>query len=115
MSSRKAKLELSTKKDGKREKTEFGAVFEGKFQGNYGVSLTIPRKDENGNVVIGDNGYPEREKIVAVKGEFGQKLSLRDAFINLIAYEEMTARPPYDGPGAGDAPVKKEEFGDEDF
>ena len=120
-STRHGKLELSTKVDGKREKKEFGAIFSGNFQGNYGVSLTIPRVDKDGNVVIGDNGYPEREKIVAVKGEHGQKVSLRDCFINFICYEAMEARPPYDGPGAennnsNDAPAaSKEDFGDDDF
>lgn len=117
MGKRHGKLELSKQgSNGKRVKMELGAVFEGKFQGNYGVSLTLPRKDENGNVIIGENGYPEREKIVAVKGEYGQKLIISDCFINFLCYEEMSARPPYDGPGADDTPApKKEEFSDEDF
>ena len=123
MGKRHGKIELSKQIEGskKRAKMEFGAIFEGKFQGNYGVSLTLPRKDENGNVVIGENGYPEREKVVAVKGEFGQKVDMRDCFINFLCYEAMEERPPYDGPGAGgpehkaDEKKEKQDFNDDDF
>ncbi len=114
---RVAKLELSSKKDGKREKLELGGVFTGKFQGNYGVALTLPLKDKDGNTVMNDEGYPERDKIIAVKCASGRKLLIGDAFVNLIVYEALEARPPYDGPGADNpkpTDVKKEDFTDDD-
>ena len=94
---RVAKLELSTKKDGKREKLELGGVFTGKFKGNYGVGLTLPTGE------TGEDGYPVRDRIIAVKTASGRKLDISEAFVNLIVYEEMEARDPYDGPGAGES------------
>jgi hypothetical protein len=101
--SRVAKLELSIRKDGKREKIELGGVFTGKFQGNYGVSLTLPTGE------TGEDGYPVRDKIVAVKTASGRKLSIEEAFVNLIVYEAMEERAPYDGPGADKAPAVSED------
>lgn len=92
---RVAKLELSTKKDNKREKLELGGVFTGRFKGNYGVSLTLPTGE------TGEDGFPVRDKIIAVKTASGRKVNISEAFVNLIVYEELEARDPYDGPGAG--------------
>lgn len=118
--SRQAKLELSIRKDGKREKIELGGVFTGKFEGNYGVALTLPLLDEAGNPVLetGKNGneYPARDKIIAVKTESGRKLNISEAFVNLIVYEALAARGEWtEGPSApapAKAPAKEEE---EDF
>lgn len=103
---RVAKLELSAKVDGKREKTELGGIFTGRFKGNYGVSLTLPTGETD------ENGHPVRDRIVAVKTASGRKLDISEAFVNLIVYEEMEARDPYDGPGAGSFAAS--DFADDD-
>jgi hypothetical protein len=102
-SKRKAKLELSFKAaDGekKRKRVPIGGIFEGRFQGSYDVSLSLPAD--------GGEGW---DKIVAFKTESGKKVDVSECFVNLVVYEPLEERPPYDGP-KGEASVFASEFAD---
>jgi len=92
-SKRVAKLELKIPIPGekKKEKLEFGGIFTSPYQGNYGVSLTLQTGEKDP-----ETGYPVRDRVVAIKTESGRKLDISEVFCNLIVYEDMEARPPYD-------------------
>lgn len=102
-SKRVAKLELKISKDnpqfaellplGRTTKNgdlvvEIGGVFTSPYQGNMGVSLTLPTGE------TGENGYPVRERLQAVKSNT-HKIDISECFINAIVYEAIEARPPY--------------------
>jgi hypothetical protein len=74
--------------DGSNRKEDFGALFDSPWEGNYGVSLTLRTGEED------ENGYPVRERVVAIKTESGRAMDISEAFINFTAFEEMDARPP---------------------
>jgi hypothetical protein len=61
-----------------------------RYQGNLGVSLTLPTGDTD------ENGYPVRDRVVAIKTAGGRKLDISEAFVNLIVYEDIDARPPFE-------------------
>lgn len=114
-----AKLELVDSNKGKKEdgrKTKLGVVWRSDFQGSYTVNLSFPHPTE-----VNSAGYPVEDDIVAVKTRSGAKYIIdrkKGFFINLLAYEAMQERPPYDGPGSNAAPaaeVNAEDFGDDDF
>lgn len=105
MANRKAKLELSFKAPAgqKRKRVAVGGVFEGKYPGSYDVSFSVAKE--------GGDGW---ERITALKTESGRKLDIADAFMNLVVYEPLDARPPYDGPGASKPKGESKSF-DENF
>jgi hypothetical protein len=74
--------------DGSNRKEDFGALFDSPWEGNYGVSLTLRTGEDN------EEGYPIRERVVAIKTEGGRTLDISEAFINFSAFEAMAARPP---------------------
>lgn len=74
--------------DGTNRREDFGAMFDSPWVGNYGVSLTLRTGEED------DNGYPVREKVVAIKTESGRALDISEAFINFTCYDAMEAKPP---------------------
>jgi len=74
--------------DGTNRREDFGAMFDSPWQGNYGVSLTLRTGEED------ENGYPVREKVVAIKTESGRALDISEAFINFNCYSDMDAKPP---------------------
>lgn len=95
--SRKAKLELSFKGQPgeKRERVPLGGVFQGRFPGSYDVSFSVPSEKD---------GW---DKIVAVKTAEGRIIDITEAFVNLVVYEELEARPPFEESQAA-APAKKD-------
>lgn len=88
---RMAVLNLKFKQaDGTNRREDFGAVFDSPWPGNYGVSLSLNTGKDN------EAGYPEREKIVAIKTESGRALDISEAFVNMVVFEEMESKPPRD-------------------
>jgi hypothetical protein len=102
--------------DGTKTKLGFGTVWRSDFEGVYNITLALPHPTEKNSA-----GYPEDDPIIAIKTASGAKhlIGKGKAFINQNVYEDMGAKPPYDGPGAGaprNAPAKEEEnFDDGDF
>lgn len=74
--------------DGGNRRVDMGALFDSQYPGSYGVSFTLPTEELN------DEGYPLRERIVAVKTESGKTLDISEAFLNFTCYDAMEARPP---------------------
>ena len=71
-------------------------MFDSKWDGNYGCSLSLNTGETD------EKGYPKRVPIVALKtapypgNPEGRKLDISEAFINFVAFEEMTVKPPRD-------------------
>ena len=107
-SKRPAKFEIVFVDPDTNETTrlEFGAVFRGRYEGNFNVALSLPTGEEDAN------GYPVRDRIVAVKTESGKKVSIAEAFVNLHVYEALEAKPRR-GDGGKPAP-KAADFSDDD-
>jgi hypothetical protein len=114
-----AKLELVATGNGQKEKKKFGTIWRSNFPGVYNVTLALPHPTEKNA-----QGYPVDDDIVAVKTRSGAKYKVdrkQGFFVNLNAYEDMGARPPYNPDGGNAAPAEdapaesSEDFGDEDF
>ena len=81
---RKAKVEINDRNQ--ELKLEIGGVFEGKFPGVYSISLNLY-----------DPETKERTPIVALKPEGREPIRLgKGVFCNLVVYEELEARPPFE-------------------
>ena len=74
--------------DGTNRREDFGAMFDSPWPGNYGVSLSLNTGKDDAN------GYPIREKVVAIKTESGRALDVSEAFVNFVQFEEMEPKPP---------------------
>lgn len=85
---RKAKIELSYPGNPgeKRVRVAIGSVFGGKFQGSHDVKLSMKAADGEGYV-----------KAVAIKFEDDSVLEVGNAFCNLVVFEELSVREPFDG------------------
>jgi hypothetical protein len=88
MANRLAKVELSKKTPAgeKRKRLPIMGIFEGRFEGSYDVSFSVPASD--------GNGY---KKIVSITDEDGNVVDVSDCFVNLVVYEPLVARPPREG------------------
>ena len=110
MAKRPAKLELVFPGGPKKEKVEFGSVWPTDWDGTYNVRLTLPTGE------VDERGFPVREKVTHVRTESGKKLDITKALgINLIVYEALSERPPYDGPKTSPAEFSDAEDDDIDF